>query len=97
MPHEFTPGPWHTGLRRAAGRIEVKDLDGKLVAMTNGWPESAANAQLIAQAPRLLKHLEKAYAALVAFHRSPAPPGNLRDEEMDAMQRAIGDAGGSTE
>lgn len=57
-------------------------------------PEQVARAQR--HAPRLLVHLEKAYRLLVQVHvRVGVTVAD--DEEMMAMQRAIGDAGGSTE
>lgn len=101
MAYHFTPGPLRV---YAKDPYIVVDADGCSVADCapgNPYmrPETArANARLFAQAPRLLKHLEKAYALMTQLHLSSLPgcPPDL-GERIDAMQRAIGDAGGTTE
>lgn len=107
MPHDFSAQPW-----RVAGlgsSLLILDADGCIVA-TVGSPRATlsdiprVNALLLAAAPRLLKHLEKAYKVLTRLSDpvlDNAADGDVigpgADEMMDAMQRAIGDAGGSTE
>ena len=107
MSHEFTPAPWK--VMRSGDSILVVDQDGCIIAQVGspragGAPTPSANARLIVQAPRLLKHLEKAYKVLARLSdpildnaADNAVEGPGADEMMDAIQRAIGDAGGSTE
>jgi hypothetical protein len=107
MAYEFTPAPWR--VVRSGDAILIVDVDGAIIAQVGspragGAPTPSANARLMVQAPRLLKHLEKAYKVLTRLSAPAldnaadnAVEGPGADEMMDAMQRAIGDAGGSTE
>ncbi|MGA8026446.1 MAG: hypothetical protein WB992_04820 [Bryobacteraceae bacterium] len=86
----LSPGPWHKGLRRSAGRIEIKDVEGKLVAMANGWPEADANARVIAAAPELLTVLKILLSAVEKDH-----PGALCIKAgHEAIAKATGNGSG---
>jgi hypothetical protein len=108
MAHEFTAGPWRQYER---DQLVIVAADGGSIGeMTCGGPpgttphfEQVANARLAAQSPRLLMHLEKAYKVLTRLSEPvldnvvEEATGEGAAQLMDAIQRAIGDAGGSTE
>lgn len=63
MTHEHTPGPWRATKERRGREqttLDIRDGDGRQVAMCNGYvaqndeEEAFANARLIAAAPDLL-------------------------------------------
>lgn len=65
MSGKFTPGPWIVFPRMTNEHLEVRDEEGRRVAVIAGmWPmgpkRETANAHLIAQAPAMLAALKAA-------------------------------------
>ena len=62
MEKKHTPGPWKTQTHISLDRLEIRDADGRRIAVcAMDYPMSAkthdANASLIAAAPELLEAL----------------------------------------
>ena len=66
--HKHTTGPWKTQTHISLDRLEIRDADGRRIAVcAMDYPMSAkthdANASLIAAAPEMLEALQEIIAA----------------------------------
>ena len=68
----YTPGPWKTQTHISLDRLEIRDADGRRIAVcAMDFPMSAkthdANARLIASAPELLDAVKWASTILAGY------------------------------
>ena len=81
---KFTPGPWVAELRKDCGVFRIKAGE-ENIASLSFWNESneEANAELMAEAPRLLEVLRK-----ILTYSEPL----LGWQHIDEAEQAFGDA-----
>ena len=97
-----TPGPWKTQTHISLDRLEIRDADGRRIAVcAMDFPMSAkthdANARLIAAAPELLAALAEAVDELEQMHRhyyGNCPGGCPACVAIDKARAAIAKAEG---
>jgi hypothetical protein len=94
-PARHTPGPWHYG---SSGRVILADT-GQQVATVTATPddeyENSANAQLIAEAPDLLRILKAARSTLACrYHSHSSRAGCFQCELFFSAQETIARAEG---
>lgn len=94
---KWTPGPWRACVWDPMERPHVhKDIEGQThCGPKHDLPFNAADAHLIASAPKMYDALEKALRYIK--HHKNAPLGDrivMRREALDSIQSAMGDARG---
>ena len=95
---KHTPGPWHANMTEGLDENDQPEYlignndDIFAFAIVNGetWDECAANARLIAAAPKLLAELKQFVSRWSKYPKKPT--GNELEVYLDAAREAIAQA-----
>jgi hypothetical protein len=88
MKTNFTPGPWIVSQSNDGKEVFVKPIPGQVVAVIEPTPEATGNACLIAAAPEMHAHLEKAAKWIDALESEASMP-EMRRAAIQAFVHEI--------